>query len=77
MFASIIKVSKKAKIRNQYNQVPNLTRDIIRESDENIRKHHTQESQEVCPFPADDHKIARNRQDSITKTFNTKHEKQN
>ena len=31
--------------------------------DENTK---TQESQEVSPFPAGDHKIARNRQDSIT-----------
>ena len=37
------------------------------------RKHHKQESpHEVSPFPADDHKAARNRQDSITKTI-TKH----
>ena len=55
------------------NQVPHLTRDIIWESDKkNTRKYHTQGSQEVSPFPADDHKAARNRQDSLTKT-NTKH----
>ena len=29
------------------------------------KKHHIQESQEVSPFPASDHKAARNRQDSI------------
>ena len=33
-----------------------------------ITSTHTQESQEVSPFPAGDHKAARNRQDSITKT---------
>ena len=32
------------------------------------RKHNTQESQEVSPYPAGDHKAARNRQDSKTKT---------
>ena len=30
------------------------------------RKHHKQESKEVSPFPAGDHKAARNRQDSMT-----------
>ena len=29
------------------------------------RKHHIQESQEVNYFPADDHKAAMNRQDSM------------
>ena len=59
-----VKVKKKAKIRNQYNQVS--------QSDKNTRKHHTQESQEISPFPAGDQKAARNRQDGITKT-NMKH----
>ena len=31
------------------------------------KKHNTQESQEVSPFPAGDHKATRNRQYSITK----------
>ena len=48
------------------------TRDTILEGDKNTRKHHTQESQAVCPFPAGDHKAARNREDSILKT-NVKH----
>ena len=63
-----LEVKKKAKIRNRYNQVQHLTRDTIWESDKNTRKHHTQESQEVSPFPAGDHKAARNRYDSIIKT---------
>ena len=50
---------KKTKISHQYNQVPHLTRNTILESDKGSRKHHTQESQEVNPFPADDHKTAR------------------
>ena len=60
---------------NRFNQVSHLTRDTIRESDENRRKHHIQESQEASPlyhiqesqeaspFPAGNHKAARNRQD--------------
>ena len=52
----------------RYNQVPHLTRDTIWEGDKNTRKHHTNESQEVSPFPAGDHKAARNRQDNLTKT---------
>ena len=68
----IIKVKKKAKIRNRCNPVPHPTRDTIIESDKNARKHHTQESQEVSPFLAGDPKAARNIHDSITKT-NMKH----
>ena len=35
---------------------------------QNARKQHTQENQEVSPFPAGDHKLktARNRQDRMT-----------
>ena len=57
-----------AKIRNGYNQVPHLTQDTTWESDKTMRKHQIQESQEVSPFPADDHKAAMNRQDSMTDT---------
>ena len=53
------KVRKKAKIRNCYNQVPHLAQDTIWESDKNTRKYHIQESQEVSPLPADDHKAVR------------------
>ena len=65
-----VKVSKKAQIRNRYNQVPHLAQDTTWESDKNRRKHHIQENQEVSPFPAGDHKAAMNRQESMT---NTKH----
>ena len=34
------------------------------------QKHHTQENQEVSPFPAGDHKAAMNRQESMTNTKN-------
>ena len=54
------KVSKGAKIRNRYNQVPHLTQDA------NWKVTHSQldttnESQEVSPFPAGDHKAHINR----------------
>ena len=49
------KVSKGAKIRNRYNQEPHLTQDtngkVI-----NSQLDTTNESQEVSPFPAGDHK---------------------
>ena len=48
-------VNKGAKIRNRYNQVPHLTQDtngkVI-----NLQLDTTNESQEVSPFPAGDHK---------------------
>ena len=54
------KVSKGAKIRNKYNQVPQLTQDTTG------KMTHSQldtinESQEVSPFPAGDHKAHLNR----------------
>ena len=67
------KVSKKAKIRNRYNQVPHLTQETSDESDKNTRKHHIQESQEASPFPAGDHNAAMNRQETMT---NMKHKQQ-
>ena len=54
------KVSKGAKIRNQYNQVPNLTQDTNRKVT-NSQLDTTNESQEVSPFPAGDHKAHINR----------------
>ena len=64
----VFKVSKKANIRNRYNQVLQLTQDTIWGSDKNTRKHHIQESKEVSPFPAGDHKAAINRQETMTNT---------
>ena len=51
------KVRKRAKISNQYNQAPHLTQDT------NAKVTTSQlaipnESQEVSPFPADDHKAS-------------------
>ena len=55
-----IKVRKRAKIRNRYNQAPHLTQDTngkVTTSQLDI----TNESQEVSPFPAGDHKASTNR----------------
>ena len=51
----MFKVSKGAKIRNQYNQVPYLTQDTNRKV-KNSQLDATNESQEVSPFRAGDHK---------------------
>ena len=54
------KVSKDAKTRNRYNQVPHPTQDTngkVTNSQLDI----TKESQEVSPFPASDHKAHMNR----------------
>ena len=53
-----MKVSKGAKIRNQYNQV--LTQDT-NGTVTNSQLDTTNESQEVIPFPAGDHKAHINR----------------
>ena len=50
-----VKVSKGAKIRNRYNQVPRLTQDTNGKVT-NAQLDTTNESQEVSPFPAGDHK---------------------
>ena len=52
---AIGKVSKDAKIRNRYNQVPHLTQDTNGKVT-NSQLDTTNESQEVSPFPAGDHK---------------------
>ena len=51
---------KGAKIRNLCNQVPHLTQDIIGKVT-NSQLYTTNESQEVSPFPAGDHKEHINR----------------
>ena len=52
---SNIKVKQGANPRNRYNQVLQLTQDTMWESDKTKKTHHTQESQEISPFPAGDH----------------------
>ena len=56
--ATATKVRTKSEIRNRYNQLPRLTQDTVWKTDKNTRKHHIQESQEVSPFPAGDHRAA-------------------
>ena len=60
------KIRKKAKIKIRHNQESHMTQNTTWKNDKNIRKHHTQKSQEVSPFPAGDHKAAKNRQESMT-----------
>ena len=56
----ICKVSKGAKIRKRYNQVPHLTQDTNGKV-LNSQLNTTNESQEVSPFPAGDHRAHINR----------------
>ena len=60
MFGAILKVSKGSKIRNRYNQVPHLTQDTNGKVTNSLLDT-TNESQEVSPFPAGDHKAYINR----------------
>ena len=55
---------KNAKIRNRYNQVPHLTQDTIRE----VTKTQGNISAKARLLTGD-HKAARNRQDSMVKTY--------
>ena len=56
----LLKVSKGAKIRSRYNQVPHPTQDTNGKVT-NSQLDTTNESQEVSPFPAGDHKAHINR----------------
>ena len=56
LFENTVKVSKGAKIRNRYNQVPHLTQDTNGKGT-NSQLDTTNESQKVSPFPAGDHSI--------------------
>ena len=60
VYNAYIKVSKGAKIRNRYNQVPHLTQDTNGKVT-NSQLDATNESQEVSPFLAGDHKAYINR----------------
>ena len=55
-----LKISKGAEIRNQYIQVPHLTQDTNGKMT-NSQLNTVNESQEVSPFPAGDHKVHINR----------------
>ena len=56
-----VKVSKGAKIRNRYNQVPRLLTQDTNGKVTSSQLDTTNESQEVSPFPAGDHKAHINR----------------
>ena len=58
-FLLLIKISKGAKVRNRYNQVPHLTQDTNGKVT-NSQLDTTNESQEVSPLPAGDHKAQTN-----------------
>ena len=59
-FSYYFKVSKGAKIRSRYNQVPHPTQDTNGKVT-NSQLDTTNKSQEVSPFPAGDHKAHINR----------------
>ena len=67
---AVLKVSKGAKIRNRYNQVPHLTQDTNGEVT-NSQLDTTNESQEVSPFPAGDHKAHINRRTQMQSKHKT------
>ena len=62
IFLLFIEVSKDAKSRNRYNQVPHLTQDTNRKVTYS-QSDTTNESQEVSPFPAGDHKAYINKRE--------------
>ena len=63
-----MKVRMGAKIRNHYNQVTHLTQDTTSGKVTKTQLNFTNESKEVSPFPAGDHKAAMNRRESMTNT---------
>ena len=63
-----LNVKKAAKIRNRYNQVLHLTQRIPHWKVTKTQLNITNESQEVSPFPAGDHKAAMNRRESMSNT---------
>ena len=70
-----MKVSKDAKIRNRYNQVPQLTQNTNGKVT-NSQLDTTNESQEVSPFPVGDHKAHINRRAKRHSKYKTeKHKK--
>ena len=60
MLLHVHKVRKRKKIKNRYNQVLHLTQDINGKVTNSLLDI-TNESQEVSPFPTDDHKASINR----------------
>ena len=80
--ADVSFADKRLKHVSQTSSAPKLTKDVFVTktygslgSDKSMRKHKTQDSQKISPFPAGDYKASRNRQDSIT-DINMKHKYQ-
>ena len=67
---SLSEVSKGAKIRNRYNQVPHMTQDTNGKVT-NLQLDTTNESQEASPFPAGDHKAHINRRSPMQSKHKT------
>ena len=67
----LLKVRNRAKIRNQYNQVPHLTQDTNRKVT-NSQLDISNEGQEVSPFPAGDHKATKEKTDAHKSIANTR-----
>ena len=57
---AMIKVMKKAKIRNRQNQAPHLTKDTVLESEKTQANITYKRAKRSFLFPAGDHKAARN-----------------
>ena len=72
MIHASIKVSKGAKIRTRYNQVPHLTQDTNGDVTHS-QLDTTNESQEVSPFPAGDHRAQIDAYKGITNTRQEKY----
>ena len=72
VLALLVKVRKSAKIRSRYNQVPHPTQDTNGKVT-NSQLDTTNESQEVSPFPAGDHKAHINRRAQRHSTHKTEH----
>ena len=66
-YAELKKISKDAKISNQYIQVPHLTQDT-NEKVTNLHLDTTNESKEVSPFPAVKHEAQINARKCIKNT---------
>ena len=72
---TMTKVSKGAKIRNQYNQVPHLTQDTNGNATD-PQLDTTNDSQKASPFPAGDHKAQINRRAQRHNKHKTENETQ-
>ena len=64
-----VQSKEEGKYQESIQSMTDLIQDTTWLSDKDtLRKDHIQESQEVSPFPAGDHKAAMNRKDSMTDT---------